>query len=145
MLQWVVIEAVIVAAMAAIARGQGVAQSLRMRLGFRVNVMILEKALTLGCPLRGTSGLLRQAHPRTHGGQRAAAVMVMRSFGLVQNAISLASFAVLLAAFSPWAPAVLLLAGLPAFVAETKFSGRRVPALMRWRSPERRKQLYLEA
>lgn len=143
-LRWVVVEAVIVAAMAAIARGQGVAQALlRMRLGFRVNVMILEKALTLELRhFEDADFYDKLTRARMEASARPLS-LVMRSFGLVQNAISLASFAVLLAAFSPWAPAVLLLAGLPAFVAETKFSGDAF-RLMRWRSPERRKQLYLE-
>jgi len=39
--------------------------------------------------------------------------------------------------------AVLLLAGLPAFVAEAKFSGDAF-RLFRWRSPETRMQIYLE-
>jgi len=38
---------------------------------------------------------------------------------------------------------VLLLAGLPAFVAEAKFSGDAF-RLFRWRSPETRMQIYLE-
>ena len=49
----------------------------------------------------------------------------------------------LLAQFSPWAVAVLLLAGLPSFVAEAKFSGDAF-RLFRWRSPETRMQMYLE-
>jgi ATP-binding cassette subfamily B protein len=39
--------------------------------------------------------------------------------------------------------AVLLLAGLPSFVAEAKFSGDAF-RLFRWRSPETRMQMYLE-
>ena len=38
---------------------------------------------------------------------------------------------------------MLLLAGLPAFVAEAKFSGDAF-RLFRWRSPETRMQMYLE-
>jgi ATP-binding cassette subfamily B protein len=49
----------------------------------------------------------------------------------------------LLFQFSPWAVAVLLLAGLPSFIAETKFSGDAF-RLFRWRSPETRMQMYLE-
>ncbi len=67
----------------------------------------------------------------------------MRTFGLVQNGISLVSYGGLLAHFSPWAVAVLLLAGLPAFIAEAKFSGDAF-RLFRWRSPETRMQIYLE-
>jgi len=68
---------------------------------------------------------------------------VNRTFALAQNAISLASFAGLLLAFSPWAVAILVAAGLPAFVAETKFSGERFRAFQ-WRSPDRRMLAYLE-
>src|SRR5580704_5838836 len=69
--------------------------------------------------------------------------LIMRTFGLAQNGISLVSYGTLLARFSPWAVAVLLLAGLPAFVAEAKFSGDAF-RLFRWRSPETRMQTYLE-
>ena len=67
----------------------------------------------------------------------------MRTFGLVQNGISLVSYGTLLVHFSPWAVAILLLAGLPAFIAEAKFSGDAF-RLFRWRSPETRMQMYLE-
>ena len=67
----------------------------------------------------------------------------MRTFGLVQNGISLVTSGVFLWQFSPWTVAILLLAGLPAFVAEAKFSGDAF-RLFRWRSPETRMQIYLE-
>ena len=67
----------------------------------------------------------------------------MRTFGLVQNIVSLLSFGVLLVHFSPWTMVALLLAGLPPFIAETKFSGDAF-RLFRWRSPESRMQMYLE-
>jgi ATP-binding cassette subfamily B protein len=57
--------------------------------------------------------------------------------------VQLASFGTLLWHFSPWAMLILLGAGLPAFAAETKFSGDAF-RLFRWRSPETRMQLYLE-
>src|SRR5258708_27284718 len=68
----------------------------------------------------------------------------MRTFGLLQNAISLVSFGGLLIRFSPWAVVLLVLAGLPAFVAEAKFSGEAF-RLFRWRGPEARMQIYLES
>jgi len=61
----------------------------------------------------------------------------------VQNGLSLVSYGTLLVHFSAWAVAVLLLAGVPAFVAEAKFSGDAF-RLFRWRSPEARMQNYLE-
>jgi ATP-binding cassette subfamily B protein len=49
--------------------------------------------------------------------------------------VSLGSFAVLLFQYSGWAVLLLLAAGLPGFVAETKFSGDAF-RLFRWRSPK---------
>ena len=57
--------------------------------------------------------------------------------------MSLVSYGALLISFSPWAVVVLILAGLPAFLAEAKFSGDKF-RLFLWRSPETRMQLYLE-
>ena len=67
----------------------------------------------------------------------------MRTFSLFQQVIMLISFAGLLAQFSPWAMALLFVAGFPAFVAETKFSSDAF-RLFRRRAPETRLQLYLE-
>ena len=64
-LTWVALEAVLVAALAAVQRGVSTCQSLlRAQLGQRVNEMILEKALTLDLtPFRGLR-VLRQADAR---------------------------------------------------------------------------------
>ncbi len=67
----------------------------------------------------------------------------MRTFGIAQNGVSLISYGTLLAHFSPWAVVILVVAGLPAFMAETRFSGAAF-RLFLWRSPETRMQLYLE-
>jgi ABC-type multidrug transport system fused ATPase/permease subunit len=67
----------------------------------------------------------------------------MRTFALFQQLVALASFSVLIAQFSSWALALLVLAGLPAFLAETKFSGDAF-RLFRMRAPEARMQNYLE-
>jgi ATP-binding cassette subfamily B protein len=58
--------------------------------------------------------------------------------------VSLITFGGLLIRFSGWAVILLLLAGLPAFLAEAKFSGEAF-RLFRWRAPESRMQMYLEA
>src|SRR5258708_33661446 len=68
----------------------------------------------------------------------------MRTFALGQNAVSLISFGGLLFRFSPWAVALLVVAGLPAFLAEAKFSGEAF-RLFRWRAPESLMQIYLES
>jgi ATP-binding cassette subfamily B protein len=140
----VVIEGLLVAAIAAAQRGLSVCQSLlRAQLGQRVNVMILEKALTLELQHFEDSEFYDKLTRARREASTRPLSLVTRTFGLVQNGISLVSYGALLAHFSPWAVAVLLLAGVPAFVAEAKFSGDAF-RLFRWRSPETRMQLYLE-
>ncbi len=141
----VVLEGALVAAIAAAQRGLSLCQSLlRAQLGQRVNVMILEKALTLELRHFEDSEFYDKLTRARREASSRPLSLVMRTFGLVQNGISLVSYGTLLAHFSPWAVAVLLLAGLPAFVAEAKFSGDAF-RLFRWRSPETRMQTYLEA
>ena len=143
-LGYVALEAGVVAAIAATQRGISLCQSLlRAQLAQRVNVMILEKALTLELAHFEDSEFYdKLTRARREAGSRPLS-LVMRTFGLAQNGVSLVSYAGLLVQFSPWAVVVLLLAGLPAFVAEAKFSGDAF-RLFRWRSPETRMQQYYE-
>jgi len=143
-LQFVALEALIVAAIAAAQRAISLCQSLlRALLGQRVNVMILEKALTLELRQFEDSEFYDKLTRARREASSRPLSLVMRTFGLAQNGVSLISFATLLVHFSPWAVVVLLLAGLPAFIAEAKFSGDAF-RLFRWRSPESRMQIYLE-
>jgi ATP-binding cassette subfamily B protein len=143
-LQLVLLEGLLVAAISAAQRGISFCQSLlRAQLGQRVNVMILEKALTLDLQHFEDSEFYDKLTRARREASTRPLSLVMRTFLLVQNGISLVSFGALLAHFSPWAVVVLLLAGLPAFVAEAKFSGDAF-RLFRWRSPETRMQIYLE-
>ena len=142
--EWVVAEGLLVAALAGAQRGLSLCQSLlRAQLGQRVNVMILEKALTLDLAQFEDSEFYDKLTRARREASSRPLSLVTRTFGLGQNAISLVSYGTLLFRFSPWAVAVLLLAGVPAFVAETKFSGDAF-RLFRWRSPETRMQMYLE-
>jgi ATP-binding cassette, subfamily B, bacterial len=140
----VLLEGLLVAAISAVQRGIQLCQSLlRAQLGQRVNVMILEKALTLELQHFEDSEFYDKLTRARREASTRPLSLVMRTFFLVQNGISLISFGTLLAHFSPWAVAVLLAAGLPAFIAEAKFSGDAF-RLFRWRSPETRMQIYLE-
>ena len=140
----IVLEALVVIAVAASQRGLSVSQSLlRALLGQRVNVMILEKALTLQLANFEDSEFYDKLTQARREASSRPLSLVNRTFGLVQNAISLTSYAVLLYAFSPWAVVILIGAGLPSFFAEAKFSGDAF-RLFRWRSPETRMQMYLE-
>ena len=138
------IEAILVIGLVGIQRGISAVQSLlRALLGHRVNVMILEKAQTLSLAQFEDSEFYdKLVRARREASSRPLA-LVNKTFGLLQNAIALAGFSVLLWQFSPWVIVMLFVAALPGFLAEAKFSGQAF-RLFRWRSPESRKQNYLE-
>ncbi len=137
-------EAGLVAALAGAQRGISLCQSLlRAQLGQRVNAMILEKALTLELAHFEDSEFYDKLTRARREASSRPLSLVMRTFGLAQNGVSLVSYGTLLAHFSPWAVAVLVLAGLPSFLAEARFSGTAF-RLFLWRSPETRMQHYLE-
>jgi len=143
-LRWVVTEGALIVALNAVQRGLSTCQSLlRAQLGQRVNVMILEKALTLRLAQFEDSEFYDKLTRARREASTRPLSLVTRTFGLAQNAIALTGFAALLVQFSPLAMLILLLAGLPAFFAETHFSGEAF-RLFRWRSPETRQQMYLE-
>jgi ATP-binding cassette, subfamily B, bacterial len=143
-IEWVLLEGGVVALLAAAQRGLSLTQSLlRAQLGQRVNVMILEKALTLDLTHFEDSEFYdRLTRARREASTRPLS-LVMRTFALIQHLVSLISYGVLLIKLSSWAVVLLLVSGLPAFLAEVKFSGDAF-RLFRWRSPETRMQMYLE-
>jgi hypothetical protein len=143
-LRYVIIEAGLVIALAGMQRGLSVCQSLlRALLGNRVNFIILDKALTLDLTLFEDSEFYdKMTRARRQASSRPLS-LVMRTFGLIQNAISLVTYAALLISFSPLAVGILAIAALPTFIAETRYSGEAF-RLFRWRTPEARQQMYLE-
>jgi ABC-type multidrug transport system fused ATPase/permease subunit len=134
----------LVVLLAASQRGLTVSESLlRAQLGQRVNVMILEKALRLSLPQFEDSEIYdKMTRARREASTRPLS-LVIATFGLAQNAISLSTYGALLLGFSPLAVAALVLAALPAFLAETRFSGEAF-RLFEWQTPETREQYYLE-
>ena len=143
-LMWVGVELALVTARQGARRGLDVANSLlRAQLGHKVNVMILEKAVQLELThFEDSSFYDKLTRARREASSRPLG-LVRKSFGVIQNAISLVSYAAILFTFSGWAVVLLALASIPAFIAETKFAGQAF-RLFRWRSPETRKQMYLE-
>jgi ATP-binding cassette subfamily B protein len=137
-------EGLLVAALAAAQRGIDFCQSLlRVLLSQRVHFLILDKALTLTLAQFEDSELYDKLNRSRQEASVRPLSLVNRTFALAQNLVSLTSYAGLLFAFSPWAVAILVAAGLPAFIAETRFSGERFRAFQ-WRSPDRRMLAYLE-
>ena len=143
-LTYVGLEAIAIALLAASQRGLTVCQSLlRVLLGQRVNVLILEKALTLELVQFEDSEFYdKMTNARREASTRPLS-LVKRTFGLLQSALSLVTYGALLVEFSLWAVAMLVLAAIPAFIAETRFAGQAF-RLFRWRAPETRQQRYLE-
>ena len=137
-------EAIAVMLLAGSQRGLIVSQSLlRVLLGQRVNVLILEKALTLDLIHFEDSEFYDKMNQARNEASLRPLSLVTRTFGLIQNALSLITYGALLLKFSIWAVVVLFVAALPPFIAETRFAGEAF-RLFRWRSPETRQQHYLE-
>ncbi|WP_055077779.1 ABC transporter ATP-binding protein [Pseudanabaena sp. 'Roaring Creek'] len=143
-LSYVGLEAFLIIVLAAAQKGLNVSQSLlRVLLGQKVNVLILEKALTLNLAHFEDSEFYdKMTQARSQASNRPLS-LISRIFGLGQSALTLVTFSGLLWHFSIWAVLVLILAAIPAFVAETRFSEHAF-RLFRWRSPETRQQHYLE-
>ncbi len=143
-LEWVAVEMGLVTVLAAIQRALDAVKSLlRAQLGNRVNVMILEKALTLRLEHFEDSELYdKMTRARREASSRPLS-LVLRTFGLLQNGVSLATYGALLWTFSGWAVLGLVAAALPAVFAEARFSGQAF-RLFSWRTPETRQQGYLE-
>ncbi|MEH2445001.1 MAG: ABC transporter ATP-binding protein [Nostoc sp.] len=142
---YVGLEAIAIILLAGSQRGLTICQSLlRALMGQRVNVLILEKALTLDLRQFEDS----EFYDKLTNARREASVrplsLVSRTFGLVQNALSLITYGILLINFSVWAVLVLILAAMPVFIAETKFAGEAF-RLFSWRASETREQHYLES
>jgi len=143
-LNWVLVELGVVALSAATQRGQGLLRSLLgARLGTDVNVEILDKALRLDLSFFEDAEFYdKLTRARREASSRPVALL-SETFGLVQNAVTLVGYAVLLAHFSAWIVLGLLLATLPATLSEMRYS-KIAFRLRNWRSPESRKLLYLE-
>ncbi len=143
-LNYVYLEAIAIVCLAAAQKGLTVSQSLlRVLLAQRVNESILEKALTLDLAHFEDSEFYdKMSQARSQASSRPLS-LITRTFGLCQSALTLLTFSSLLWRFSVWAVVVLIVAAIPAFIAETRFSEHAF-RLFRWRSPETRQQHYLE-
>ena len=143
-IRFVVIELGLVAAQAFVLRSLFLLRSLLgARLGHDVNVMILEKSLNLELRhFEDAAFYDRLTRARREASSRPVA-MVSDTLQLVQNIMTLAGYALLLLAFSGWAVIGLVVAALPATIAEMRFSNAAF-RLRNWRSPDARRLNYVE-
>jgi ATP-binding cassette subfamily B protein len=143
-LRWVLVELAVVALQALVLRGLGLTRSvLGARLAVDINVMILDKALSLELRHFEDPEFYDQlTRARREASSRPVSV-VIESFQVVQNVLTLAGYILLLVQFSGWAVLGLIAAAIPATVAEMRFSDAAF-RIRNWRSPDARRMNYLE-
>jgi ATP-binding cassette, subfamily B, bacterial len=143
-LHWVGIELGLVVLQATFTRSLGLVRSvLGSRLGTDVNVRILERATELDLRHFEDPEFYDQLTRARREASSRPVSLVTESFALVQGVLTLGGYAVLLVQFSVWAVAGLLLATVPATLAEMRYS-KTAFRLRNWRSPESRRLMYLE-
>lgn len=142
--QWVVVELAIVIASGLVERGISLYRQLvGSRLGIEVNLIIMRKALKLDLRHFEDAKFYDKLHRARREASSRPLSLVERNLQIVRGAFTLIGFAAVLIGFSPWAVAGLLLAGVPAFVSEVRFSGMSF-RLRNWRSPDTRRLKYIE-
>lgn len=143
--RWVLVEGLLVVSLAATNRGIFLMQHLlRGQLGQHIFGLIAEKALSMELAQFEDADIYdKLVRARQEASTRPISI-VKWTFAFIQSVVSLCTFGAILVHFSPWAIIIMPLCGLPVFLAESKFSGDAF-LLYRWRSPEGRKQLYLES
>jgi ATP-binding cassette subfamily B protein len=120
-----------------------VRQLVGLRLGIDLNVQILEKAQRLELrQFEDPDFYDKLTRARREASTRPLS-LIQSNFQVVRNALTLAGYAALLIRFSPWMALAVLVATVPAFVAEARFSGAAF-RLRNWRSPDSRRLTYLE-
>jgi ATP-binding cassette subfamily B protein len=143
-LRWVAIEGALVALLALAQRGQGLLRAVvGARLGVDINGKILSKAVSLGLPrFEDPEFYDRMTRARREASSRPIGV-VSDVFQIGQSALALAGYIALLAGLGPGALLGMILASLPATIAEVRFSNQQFRLRSR-RAPESRKLNYLE-
>lgn len=143
-LHWVLVELALVAALGLVERLLTLLRQLiGSRLAIDINVRIMEKAQTLELRHFEDPRFYDQLTRARREASSRPLSLVQENFQIVRSALTLAGYAALLLRFSPWAVAGLLLAAIPAFIAEARFSNTAF-RLRNWRSPESRRLNYLE-
>ncbi len=142
--QWVFVELGLVAGQALVQRLLFLMRSqLGAKLGLDVNIKILEKALTLELSHFENSEFYDQLTKARREASSRPVAMVSDILQLIQNLLTLVGYVALLVAFSKWAILALVIAALPATVAEMKFSNTAF-RLRNWRSADSRRLNYVE-
>ncbi|HLK92248.1 MAG TPA: ABC transporter ATP-binding protein [Polyangia bacterium] len=120
-----------------------VRQLVGLRLGIDLNVRILEKARRLDLAhFEDAEFYDKLTRARREASSRPLS-LIQSNFQVVRNGLTLAGYIALLVRFSWWMALAVLVATIPAFLAEARFSGAAF-RLRNWRSPDSRRLTYLE-
>jgi ATP-binding cassette subfamily B protein len=117
-------------------------QLIQLQLANRIRAEIIRKALTLDLAFFEHPDYYDRLQNARREGSYKPVELINDTFQIVQNAITLVSFAVLMLRFSPWLVPILLATSIPAFIAEKRFSEQGFRLLTR-RAPETRQINYL--
>jgi ATP-binding cassette subfamily B protein len=116
---------------------------LNARLGNAINTAIIRKSLALDLHFFEDAQFYDKLQNARRESNWRAMSIINTSFTLVQNVITLLSFAVGLLAFSPLIALILFGATIPSFIVQTRYSKLNF-RLLTWRAPEARKMSYME-
>jgi ATP-binding cassette, subfamily B, bacterial len=116
---------------------------LNARLGHHINTAVIRKALTLDLQYFEDASFYDKLQNARREADFRALGIINGGFMVVQNIITLLSFAVILLAFNPLIALILFGATIPSFIAQSKYSSMYF-RLLTWRAPEARRMNYLE-
>jgi ABC-type multidrug transport system fused ATPase/permease subunit len=118
--------------------------NLGTKLAYFIHSRILDKALSLELSHFEDPSV----YDKLQNARREASSRPLNLFtnivAIAGGIVTLASYGALLVAFNPWTLLALLVATVPAFLVEAKYSGEAF-RVYSWRAPEQRKMRYLES
>jgi ATP-binding cassette subfamily B protein len=143
-LPYLVLEFSLLLASAVISQVRRLAEHvLNARLGHYINSAVIRKALALDLQYFEDASFYDQLQNARREADFRALGIINGSFLVVQNIITLLSFAVILLALNPLIALILFGATIPSFIAQGKYSSLYF-RLLTWRAPEARRMNYLE-
>ncbi len=116
---------------------------LHARMAHTINTTIIRKALSLDLSYFENADFYDKLQKARRQADHHTLVMVNTGFLMLQNIITLASFAAILLAFNPLIALILFGATVPTFIVQTHYSSLKF-RLLNWRAPEFRRMVYLE-
>lgn len=143
-LPYLAVEFVLILAQAGIGQARSLTEHiLHARLNFTLNTRLIRQALSLDLShFENAEFYDKLQNARREADWRALQIM-NNGFYIVQNLITLLSFAALLLTFNAWLALILFGATIPAFIAQSQYAQLNF-RLLSWRAPEARRLSYLE-